>query len=267
MINAREIVGSFDVILITLDSLRYDVACNSIIKKITPNLDCLLPNGTWEKRHAPANFTLPSHLSMFAGFFPTPIRNPKASRLFAVRFPQNDTITSETYVFNAPNIIKGFEKEKYHTVCIGGVGFFNKSNYLGNLMPSLFLESYWNPSLGVASRISTKKQVNIAIEVLKKLHNSKRIFLFINVSAIHRPSHIFLKGARRDSIETQEAALNYVDSNLPPLFKTLQKRGSCLVIICSDHGEAFGEDGYWGHRFSHPVIWNVPYTEFILPEE
>jgi hypothetical protein len=38
-------------------------------------------------------------------------------------------------------------------------------------------------------------------------------------------------------------------------------------IICSDHGTAYGEDGYWGHRVSHPVVWDVPYAEFILSPE
>ena len=34
--------------------------------------------------------------------------------------------------------------------------------------------------------------------------------------------------------------------------------------MCSDHGTAYGEDGYWGHRLSHPVVWTVPYAEFAL---
>ena len=27
----------------------------------------------------------------------------------------------------------------------------------------------------------------------------------------------------------------------------------------------YGEDGYQGHRFAHPVVWEVPYAEFVLP--
>ena len=37
------------------------------------------------------------------------------------------------------------------------------------------------------------------------------------------------------------------------------------MVICSDHGTAYGEDGYTGHRLAHPVVWEVPYAEFILP--
>ncbi len=39
-----------------------------------------------------------------------------------------------------------------------------------------------------------------------------------------------------------------------------------LCILCSDHGTAYGEDGYHGHRLGHPVVWTVPYAEFLLPE-
>jgi hypothetical protein len=46
----------------------------------------------------------------------------------------------------------------------------------------------------------------------------------------------------------------------------MQARASLLVIVSSDHGTAYGEDGHWGHRISHPVVWNVPYAEFVLPQ-
>ena len=41
-------------------------------------------------------------------------------------------------------------------------------------------------------------------------------------------------------------------------------RRSALAIVCSDHGTAYGEDGYSGHRLAHPVVWTVPYAEFLL---
>ncbi len=41
--------------------------------------------------------------------------------------------------------------------------------------------------------------------------------------------------------------------------------GSALAILCSDHGTAYGEDGFRGHRLAHPTVWTVPYAEFVLP--
>jgi hypothetical protein len=113
---------------------------------------------------------------------------------------------------------------------------------------------------------STEYQIRLAVNVINQHTKGERFFLFINVSAIHPPNHIFLPGAEQDSRATHEAALIYVDRHLPPLFETLRRRGPCLAILCSDHGTAYGEDGYYGHRLNHPVVWTVPYTEFLLAE-
>jgi hypothetical protein len=36
------------------------------------------------------------------------------------------------------------------------------------------------------------------------------------------------------------------------------------VVACSDHGTAYGEDGYHGHRIAHETVWTVPYAELVL---
>jgi hypothetical protein len=88
--------------------------------------------------------------------------------------------------------------------------------------------------------------------------------LFINISALHQPNCLFTPGATTDTPETQATALAYVDRCLPPLFAVLEQRGPVLAVICSDHGTAYGEEGYVGHRVAHPVVWTVPYAEFVL---
>lgn len=58
-----------DILFICLDTLRYDVAIEEEKNEGTYNLN---KYGKWEKRHAPGNFTYPSHHAMFAGFLPRP---------------------------------------------------------------------------------------------------------------------------------------------------------------------------------------------------
>ncbi len=265
MMNMQTVVGTHDVLFITLDTLRYDVACSTLNDGRTPHLAGHLPDGRWEERHTPGNFTYAAHHAFFAGFLPTPTTPGPHPRLFAARFPGSETTTAETYVFDAPDIVTGFAQAGYHTICIGGVGFFNRQSPLGRVLPNLFIESHWRPQLGVTDRYSTEHQVHLASERLARLPNRRRVFLFLNISAIHQPNCIFMPGADEDSPRTQAAALSYVDKHLPPLFAALRQRGPCLVIICSDHGTAYGEDGYWGHRVCHPVVWTVPYAEFLLP--
>lgn len=266
MLNARELVGTHDILFITLDTLRYDVAEREMAAGGTPNLAQVIPGARWEVRHTPGSFTYAAHQAFFAGFLPTPVEpGVRPMRLFATRFPGSATTGDRTYVFDTPDVISGFASIGYHTVCIGGVGFFNKLSPLGSVLPLLFHESYWSPSLGVADPCSTENQVRLAVECLNRLGPSTRVFLFINVSAIHQPNAIFLPGAEQDTLESHAAALRYVDQCLPPLFLAMQQRGPALVILCSDHGTAYGEDGYSGHRIGHPVVWTVPYAEFILP--
>jgi hypothetical protein len=263
MIDASKLLGSHDVVFITLDALRFDAAQAALQRGLTPHLAKLLPQGQWEERHSPATFTYAAHHAFFAGFLPTPARPGKHPRLFAARFAGSETTTSQTLVFDAPDIVSGFASAGYRTVCIGGVGFFNKSTPLGSVLPSLFQESHWSPDLGVTSPHSTANQVALALDILKQ--TPSRIFLFLNVSAIHQPNCIFTPGATTDTLETHISALAYVDSQLPPLLDALSRRAPHLLIICSDHGSAYGEDGYIGHRLAHPVVTTVPYAQVILP--
>lgn len=263
MIRAAECVGSHDILLVTLDSLRYDVAATALAEGRTPNLARLLPGGTWERRHAPGSFTYAAHQAIFAGFLPTPAAPGAHPRLFALRFEGSRTTGPDTAVFDAPDIVSGLFARGYHTLCIGGVGFFNKRTPLGRVLPDLFAESHWHGGFGVQARDSTAAQVGFAVERIAALDPERRLFLFLNVSATHHPTRAYLPGAARESAETQAAALAYADGALPPLFAAFKARGPALCILCADHGTAFGEDGYRGHRLAHPTVWDVPYAEFI----
>ena len=266
MIDVNGVIGTHDLLWITLDTLRYDVAAECLAAGLTPNLAAMLPNGVWEERHSPGNFTFAAHQAFFAGFLPTPLPPGKHPRPFAVRFPGSETIGPNTCVFDAPDIISGLAGRGYHTVCIGGVGFFNPASPLGRVLPGLFAESHWRPEFGVTNPQSTEHQIALAVEILNRLPSSRRMLLFVNISAIHQPNCGYLPGATEDSRESHAAALAYVDYHLPALLRAAQRRAPVFVLLCSDHGTAYGEDGYSGHRLGHPVVWTVPYAEFLLPQ-
>jgi hypothetical protein len=266
MIDAATLVGTHDVLLLTLDTLRYDVAQRLHSAGRTPHLAAMFPLG-WEHRHTPGSFTFAAHAAFFAGFLPTPVRPGRHPRLFALRFPGSETIASETAVFDAPDIVAGFRNRGYYSICIGGVGFFNRLSPLGQVLPSLFDESHWSPELGVVEKRSTEYQVDLALRRLAAVERDRRVFLFLNVSAIHQPNHYYLDGAGEDTIDSHAAALEYVDGQLGRLFAGLRKCGPWLVVACSDHGTAYGEDGYRGHRLAHRVVWDVPYAEAVIEGE
>ncbi|MTE21919.1 sulfatase-like hydrolase/transferase [Streptomyces sp. TRM43335] len=263
----NRIVGSHDLLLVTLDTLRYDVARELAAEGSIPHLARHLPDGRWEERHSPASFTYAAHQAFFAGFLPTPVAPGRHPRLFAARFEGSETTAEGTWVFDAPDLVTGLARAGYHTVCIGGVGFFAKRGALGSVLPGLFAESHWEPEFGVASPTSFEAQVARAEEVVAALPAERRLFLFVNVSALHQPNWFHLPGATAeagDSRATHAAALRYVDRHIGRLFAAARSRRPCFAVVCSDHGTAYGEGGHIGHRIGHEVVWTVPYAHFLL---
>ncbi|GAB2679310.1 STM4013/SEN3800 family hydrolase [Nocardia goodfellowii] len=265
--DMNEVVGHDDLLLVTLDTLRFDVAAELVAAGRLPNLARHLPAGRWEKRHAPGSFTYASHQAMFAGFLPTPAEPGPHPRLFAARFEGSETTAARTFVFDTPDLVSALAAEGYRTVCIGGVGFFNKRGALGSALPGLFQESHWEPEFSVAVPDSFAAQVNCAEKVIAALPPERKLFLFVNVSALHQPNWFYLPGATReagDTRETHAAALAYVDREIGRLFAAASSRRRCFAIVCSDHGTAYGEDGFTGHRLGHESVWTVPYAQFFL---
>ncbi|TND10328.1 MAG: hypothetical protein FD123_576 [Bacteroidetes bacterium] len=258
MIDMNAIVGKMNIALITLDTLRYDVAQDLFAAGRTPNLASVIPGG-WEKAHSPGSFTFAAHTAFFAGFLPTPATPGNHTRLFAAKFRGSETTGPGTCVFETADIVTGLAQKNYRTICIGGVGFFNEQTPLGSVLPGLFSESYWKPAFGVTDPASAKNQFHFAAGLLAEQERDKPVFLFINISAIHQPNYFYREGAKTDSFETHGAALEYVDAQLPVLFDALRKQNDTFCIFCSDHGTAYGEDGYRGHR-----VGPVPYASCIL---
>ena len=273
MRDMNKIVGSHDLLLVTLDTLRYDVAAELAAAGETPTLAGLLPGGRWERRHTPGNFTFAAHAAMLAGFLPTPASPGPHPRLFAGTFPGSETTGPGTWTFDAADLPSGLAAAGYHTVCVGGVGFFNKLTPLGSVLPSMFAESHWEPGFGVTDPRSLPNQIDRVAEIMARLPADRRLFLLVNVAALHQPNWFYLEDVMfppgdtardtpRDTRATHAAALRHVDAHIGRLFDLMRR--PCFVIVCSDHGTAYGEDGHYGHRVGHEVVWTVPYGEFVL---
>ena len=258
MPDMNHILATHDLFLMTLDTLRYDVADREMRAGRTPVFARLFPEG-WQKCHSPASFTYAAHHAFFAGFLPTPVTNPRQNRLFAMAFPGATTQDRHTAVFEAADVVSGLRAAHWKTYCIGGVGFFNMQTPLGRVLPDLFEHAYWRPEFGVTEPESPRFQFGKAADLLEGLDAEQRFLMFINVAAIHQPNRHYLAGADRDTLDSHAAALRYVDRFFEPLLDSLTRRERpVFLLICSDHGTAYGEDGYVGHRAAHETIWTVP---------
>ena len=266
----KNIVGTHDILWLVLDTLRYDVAQQAFQQNQLPTLSQYLPSIGWEKRHTPASFTYPAHHAFFAGFLPTPARPGKHHRLFAAEFTGSTSTSGQTFTFPQATVPEALAAHGYHTACIGGVGFFNPDFALGRVLPGLFQEQHWTPATGTGHKHCVENQVKAALNILaheRFQHRQEHLFLFINIPSIHSPNHFYLSEHHPDkrtlnSLAGHYAALRYTDQALRPLFNAIKRPTFC--IVCSDHGTAYGEDGYQGHRLAHEVIWEVPYSHFFI---
>ncbi len=258
-LNFRAGLGQSDVLILTLDALRYDVAATTLAAGRTPVLAGLI--GSWERRHSPGTFTLPAHQAFFAGFFPTPPGPGPHPRSLALRFPGSRSVDTHTLVLPGESLMRAYAAHAYTTLCFGGTGFFDPRTRIGAALTRDFDEVHFERSFGVSSRSASARMFRAAATRLADLPAQQRCFIFLNAAATHPPTRRFLPGARAESPETQAAALADLDAALPLLLDALRLRGGALGVICADHGTCFGEDGYAGHRVAHPSVWEVPYAE------
>jgi Sulfatase len=291
MRDMQGVVGSHDLLLVTLDTLRYDVAAEQMAAGRTPNLARLVPDGQWERRYTPSasasapisseaatstaaadHAFLSGHHAFLSGHLPTPDmpdtpgRHP---RLFAAQVPGSDTADASTWVFDAPDLVTGLATAGYHTVCIGGVELVNPQHQLGSMLAGLFAESHWELSFGATEPDSLAHQLDCLATVVAAAPLDRPLMVLLDVSAVHEPNHHYLPGAEQDSRESHAAALEYVDRHMGRLFGLATVRGRpCFSVICSDHGTAYGEDGDGGDHTAYDVIRTVPYAELtVMPGE
>lgn len=256
------VIGDMDFLFVTLDTLRYDVAQAAWENGELKTFESHLGSEGWERRHTPASFTYAAHHAFFSGFLPTPTHAGPHPRLFASRFTGSESTTAETFIFDEPTLPEALSKRGYRTICIGGTGFFNPSSSLGRVLPGLFDESHWSAQLGVTDRRSEINQFELAQKRIAV--DSKPTYTFINVAAIHQPNWFYGGNRQEDTLQSHRAALVAVDCAIESLLKFCSRRRKTLCIICSDHGTAYGEQGFFGHRCAHQVVWDVPYAEFVL---
>jgi membrane-anchored protein YejM (alkaline phosphatase superfamily) len=267
--HARDQRLDVNFLLITLDSCRYDAFCDAR----TPVLDSF---GRSLRAQSPANYTYAAHQSFFVGILPNvsepvPYYNRFTRQLVGLIEVGETPKKQSTYftVVSNRDAVDGFRRAGFQTVGTGAMNWFRQSSLTASFEQFEMLTN-------------AEAQINY---VLRSLDTSRRFFAFINFGETHDPFHYQGKlkpcpvriQARRISWPPQESglvgrkheaywhqveAIEFVDRQLDRLFVALP--ANTVVVMCGDHGECFGEDGYWGHGINHPKVFDVPLGIFRL---
>lgn len=277
------------VILVTLDSCRYDTA----VKAATPHLDRL---GPLLEAESPGTYTLPAHAALFNGFLPRPVSSPlvlnrrKVGAIWRSVAARPSTLPT-VVPFEAPTLMEHYRQHGHRVLGAGGVSFFDSTNP-ANGLPQLFPEFHYfgNQEAGRTSRVRNRSE-ELALHhggLLANLCAQAPFFLFVNCASTHIPyttpaspltpqvselvhrlyrlhdtksrggEQETLSGAQVDALlAMQQRALEWADARLGELFEAL-RRYEPLVVVCADHGEEFGEGGRFGHGHAHPTVSRVP---------
>lgn len=250
-------------LFVTLDSCRYD----TFESASTPNLDRV---GSVHRAMAPGNYTYGSHASMFVGFTPgvfdvnEPYLNPKFGRIFKMVYPRPLYTRHDFVALQGANIVEGFGLLGYVTIGTGGVGWFDPAGPTSTVLTGSF-QRYFYPG----NTWSLRRQIAFVESELDRA-GPVPVFVFINVGETHVP--YYREGATwspevnpcvpfseaNDAGECrrrQTACLEWVDSELRGL---IERFAGANILVCGDHGDAWGEDGLWEHGIHHMKVLEVP---------
>lgn len=243
-----------DILTIVADSCRYDTAAKAQIPAIRQYFDIVPAT-------AQATFTYPAHMAMFAGFYPSA---NETNRPLYNRFTMS--LFRWFYSYSRPHLIqlnqntsipKALQSAGWDTQCVGGVGWFKTES----LLRDGFSQFRFEPNLNTAIDL-----------VIGRQRTRPSRYCLLNTKVTHRPysppdhnipsprSGFGHRGGYDAMLHgCQIAALEYVSLCLDRLFRyLLLSPFATLVCFCSDHGDCFGEDGYYGHGFYHPKVMEVP---------
>lgn len=99
---------------------------------------------------------------------------------------------------------------------------------------------------------NSKAVVDAALEYVKRHGDERPLFSWIHLidpHAVHEAPQVFPISGPADVWDSE---LAYVDAELARLFAGLQEEygRDVIIIVTADHGEQFGERGFFGHAFS-----------------
>jgi hypothetical protein len=269
-------------LIVVLDSCRYD----SFIAARPKTMRKL---GKVEQRWSYASWTAPSHLNLLMGLMPH--RSPRHT--FASDYYQRDFLKFNERLGVKDIEFKSFLPRLYLPVLLRKLGYATHARVsLPVLNPSTVLNAGFD-----SYKLMARHNDMRAMLAELKFSSEQPSFYLLNVGETHYPyalpgepmeewpkisgvhgvfQHLDdlvvggkLRTRRRrmfgeDQLtrlrNRQIQAVKYLDTVIEELFDLVPR--NTYITITSDHGELFGEDGYFGHGpIQHPKVLQVPFVE------
>ena len=271
-----------NVLLIILDTVRAaSLSLYGYSRATTPNLERYAHEGVmFEQAYATAPWTLPSHSSMFTGYYPhdlsadflTPLdaRWPTIAEAFAKRgYATAGFMANELYTAWDSGLDRGFQHWEDYKVSWRQILLSAWPAQVG-VTRSLLRAKSWAEARAAVREFDLAMPVTfdfddkygtevsasfLAWEASRRSTSGAPWFAVLNYFDAHRPRHSPPAFVRRFTSQPRgpdsyDGAIAYIDDEIGGVLDELRRRQQLdrtVVIVTADHGELLGEHKLFGH--------------------
>ncbi len=251
-----------NVLLLSVDTLRWDLGYAGNPRPVSPNVDALAKKSTiFERAYSLASYTSKSLGPALIGKYPSETKRTFSHFDF---FSKEESFLQER-----------LQQLGLRTVSVQGYWYFTKAGY-GFERGFDVIDATAQPKTWIVegdTTVNSDKLADAAIKHLTdpSLENQQFYFWvhFVDPHADYVPhaQFDFGKGGRA----RYDGEVAFVDFQIGRILTTLAERPFAertIIIFTSDHGEAFNEHGMWRHGFEVwdelvrvPLVIHVPGAE------
>jgi hypothetical protein len=273
-------------IVVVLDSCRFDTFMEAALKTLTKL-------GEVERRWSYASWTAPSHYNLLMGLFPhSSPTHVYASEYYKADFLKyNARLGTENFEFKSlvpqlflPTVLK--HKLGYATHAKVSLPVLNPATLINKDFDSFQLMPKHNDMAAMLDQMTFSPDrpsfylLNVGEthypyalpdepeNTWPKIHGVHGVFKHMDDLVVggklkeeQEPNLQFFAQEKLDRLrQRQVEAVRYLDGVFTRLFDLVPP--NTYLTVTADHGELFGEDGYFGHGpINHEKVFEVPFIE------
>ncbi|NLH48125.1 MAG: sulfatase-like hydrolase/transferase [Myxococcales bacterium] len=254
--RAEKPAGNYpNILLISIDTLRADhLGCYGYRRPTTPEIDAFAKEGAlFERAISQSSWTLPSHATMLTGLYTIEHQcNLAQGMVLASRFTtlaetllqqgyRTAAFVNNEFVSQAYGLNQGFERFEYREDIVADQNVDRVLEYLQNRPAGpFFLFLHLNDPHEPYTPPKTFR------ELFVKPGEADQFDGTVDPDIVMTPDKKNFDPWAMDVLSRlYDAEIRFVDSQLGRLFATLKSLGlaeKTIVVVTSDHGEAFGEN-------------------------
>ena len=277
--------GAHNLVMVILDSLRYD----SWLAAAPTTLQSL---GPVERRWSYASWTAPSHYNLLMGLLPhSSPAGVYASEYYKqdfARYTERLGVPGMEFRKLLPSIfLPTYLKNElgYRTHAMVSMPVLNRHTAINRDFDTYELMPKHNDMAAMLDRMSFEEDrpsfylLNVGETHYPYALPDEDPSTWPRISGVHgvfknlddqpgpapEAEPAFFDDDRLAELRARQIkAVSYLDGVFARLFADVPR--NTWIIVTSDHGELFGEDGYFGHGpIAHGKVFEVPFVEGLVP--